>query len=149
MFRLLTLPLLLLSLSSLAQLNVVGDAIALGSDCYRLTEAIGTQQGAAWSDCTIDISEPFTMDFTVYLGNNNGGADGIAWVLQQIGPQADNPSDGGGIGYDANPPYFNPALIIEFDTYQNGWAGDPSYDHLALQRDGSGDHTGPNCIAGC
>ena len=149
MFRLLTLPLLLLSLSSLAQLNVVGDAIALGSDCYRLTEAIGTQQGAAWSDCTIDISEPFTMDFTVYLGNNNGGADGIAWVLQQIGPEADNPSDGGGIGYDANPPYFNPALIIEFDTYQNGWAGDPSYDHLALQRDGSGDHTGPDCIAGC
>ena len=65
MFRFLTLPLLLLSLSSLAQLNVVGDAIALGSDCYRLTEAIGTQQRAACSDCTIDISEPVTMDFTV------------------------------------------------------------------------------------
>ena len=149
MFRLLVLPLLLLSLSGLAQLNVVGDAIALGGDCYRLTEATGNQTGAAWSNCTIDVSQPFTMDFTVYLGNNNGGADGIAWVLQQIGPQAENPSNGGGIGYHANPPYFNPALIIEFDTYENGWAGDPSYDHLALQRDGSGDHTGANCIAGC
>jgi len=147
--RILSILLLLLSASALAQLNVVGDAVALGGDCYRLTENIGTQQGAAWSNCTIDVSQTFTMDFTVYLGNNNGGADGIAWVLQQVGPLAENPSNGGGIGYNADPPFFLPSLIIEFDTWQNGGQGDPSFDHVALQRDGSNNHNGENCISGC
>ena len=48
---------------------------------------------------------------------------------------------------ETNPPTFNPSLIIEFDTWVNG-LGDPNEDHIALQRDGTNDHTGPDCLAG-
>ena len=83
----LLLPLLILPALGLTQLNVVGDASALGGDCYRLTEAIGTQTGAAWSDCPLDVSQPFSMDFTVNLGTNDGGADGICLLYTSPSPR--------------------------------------------------------------
>ena len=46
-------------------------------------------------------------------------------------------------------PQFNPSLIVEFDTWANGNVGDPFYDHVALQRDGTHNHNGVNCIEGC
>ena len=105
--------------------------------------------GAAQSDCTIDVSEPFTMDFAVYLGNNNGGADGIAWVLQQIGPQAENPSDGGGIGMmPIRPTSIRPSSSSSTPTRTAG-LGTPATTIWRTRQDGSGDHTGANCIAGC
>lgn len=132
-----------------AQFNLVGDAVPLGADCVRLTPNIGTQAGAAWGICQLDVSQPFSFDLTVNLGTNDGGADGIAWLLQQQGGCADNPEDGGGLGYNSDPPFFNPSIIIEFDTWSNGQFGDPWYDHVALQRDGSANHTGTSCLAGC
>ena len=43
---------------------------------------------------------------------------------------------GGNIGYNT----LNPSLTIEFDTWQNSDRNDPTYDHLGLMVDGSGNH---------
>ncbi len=137
------------------QFTILENATSLSQNCVQLTPANNTQSGAAWHDCTLDLDFPFTLELTVNLGTNNGGADGIALLLQQNGPNAPTSSNGGNMGYGnfeggiTVPPSFSPSLIIEFDTWQNGWAGDPSYDHIAVQRDGTADHTGVDCLTGC
>ena len=145
-----------ISLSASAQFNVVENATVLSSNCVQLTPAQNAQRGAAWYDCTLDVAFPFTLDLTVNLGSNDGGADGIAWVMQQIGPGALTSSNGGNMGYGNfdGPsgtfvdPVFDPSLAIEFDTWVNGNVGDPFYDHVALQRDGTHNHNSPDCLAG-
>ena len=72
----------------MGQFTVVEDAVLLGADCVQLTSNNTGQLGAAWSDCTIDVAFPFSLDLTVNLGSSDGGADGIAWMLQQNGPNA-------------------------------------------------------------
>lgn len=74
---------------------------------------------------------------------DNNGADGICFVLQTVGTAAIGES-GGGLGY-LN---FGTSLGIEFDTYQNGDYGDPTYDHIAIERDGDINHNSLNNIAG-
>ena len=138
-----------------AQFSVMEDAVALSANCVQLTAATASQRGAAWAECPLDVSHPFSIELTVFLGNNNGGADGIAWVMQQLGPNAPTTFNGGNMGYGNYTnatgfidPVFDPSLVVEFDTWLNGNMGDPTYDHVALQRDGTHDHTSPNCLAG-
>ena len=152
--RILLLLLLFPCATGLAQFNVTGSASTLGNDCVQLTPAANSQQGSAWNVDQIDVSLPFCIQLSVNLGSNNSGADGIAFVLHQLGPNAPSTSNGGNMGYGNytggtfNPPTFNPSLIIEFDTWVNGFLGDPNEDHIALQRDGTNDHTGPDRLAG-
>lgn len=141
---------------AMAQFTVVEDAVLLGADCVQLTPNNTGQRGAAWSDCTIDVAFPFSLDLTVNLGSNDGGADGIAWMLQQNGPNTITSGNGGNMGYGNftpalgfTDPQFNPSLIVEFDTWANGNVGDPIYDHVALQRDGTHNHNSPDCLDGC
>ena len=48
-----------------------------------LTQDLGNQAGAAWSDNRISLLSPFTVEFSVYLGTKNAsGADGIAFAFQ-------------------------------------------------------------------
>ena len=154
MHRILLLLLLFPCATGLAQFNVTGSASTLGNDCVQLTPAANTQQGSAWNVDQIDVSLPFCIQLSVNLGSNDGGADGIAFVLHQLGPNAPSTSNGGNMGYGNytggtfNPPTFSPSLIIEFDTWVNGFLGDPNEDHIALQRDGTNNHTGPDCLAG-
>ena len=42
---------------------------------------------------------------------------------------------------------IDPSVIIEMDTYQGGAQGDPFYDHIGIQKDGSNDHFGGDLIA--
>lgn len=146
--------LLILPVGIHAQFSILEDAVALSADCIQLTTTAASQRGAAWAECPLDITHPFSIELTVFLGTNNGGADGIAWVMQQIGPNAPTTFNGGNMGYGNYnatgfiDPIFDPSLVVEFDTWLNGNMGDPSYDHVALQRDGTHDHTSPNCLAG-
>ena len=39
-------------------------------------------------------------------------------------------------------------MVIEFDTFEGTLNGDPSYDHVAMNRNGDIDHTTPNNLAG-
>jgi len=123
-----------------AQYQANGNAVQTSCNCYRLTAAQDNQSGSVWNVNQIDLNNPFNFAFDVYLGCSDGGADGMAFVLQPLSVNAG--SVGGGIGYAG----ITPSLAVEMDTYQNNT--DPSYDHMALQTGGSVSHGTGNTLAG-
>ena len=90
----------------------------------------------------IDLNQPFSFNIDVFLGCNGGGADGIAFVLQPISTSLG--STGGGIGYQN----ISPSFAVEFDTCFNSTYSDPWYNHVAIQKNGNLNHTGPSNLAG-
>ncbi|MEO0405673.1 MAG: L-type lectin-domain containing protein, partial [Bacteroidota bacterium] len=119
-----------------------GDAEFIGDDCYRLTEAINTQNGTVWYAEQLDLNDPFDFSFTMNFGTNDSqGADGIVFVLQTVGTGAIGES-GGGIGFLG----FNPSFGVEFDTWTNGDFGDLIADHIAMISNGDVNHNGLNAI---
>jgi len=116
--------------------SLVGSAKpGLLPDCYQLTESRPRQTGAVWADRPLRVDESFQIEFTVNLGADSFGADGVVMVLQTVGARALGDA-GLGIGYRG----MRPSLGIEFDTYRNTELGDPDLDHVALVRDGISDH---------
>jgi hypothetical protein len=103
-----------------------GDATIQPGNVFQLTPAIGNQSGSVWNNIQINLNNPFHFNIDLFLGCNNGGADGIAFVLQPISTSLG--SSGGGLGYAG----INPSFAVEFDTWQN--SSDPSYDHIAIQK---------------
>jgi hypothetical protein len=97
---------------------------------YTLTTASNNQTGAIWNKNRLDLRESWEAYFELYLGNNDNGADGIAFVLQDKG--IDPPLlSGGGLGYSG---LFN-SVAVEFDDFNNGTAwGDLADDHVAIHR---------------
>ena len=112
-----------------------GTAISLGDDCYQLTANANYQNGTVWYGNQIDLSTDFDISFFMNFGTSDGGADGMCFVLHTLGTTAIGQS-GGGLGY-LN---FGTSLAVEFDTYQNGNYGDPTYDHIAIVKNGNIDH---------
>jgi lectin family protein len=98
----------------------------------RLTESGPYQVGSAWYTGQVDLTAPFESSFEAYLHEGRQGADGIAFVLQTIGPEALG-GWGGGLGYR----FLNPSVAVEFDTFQN--PTDPSNNHLAVVLGGDPD----------
>lgn len=119
-----------------------GNSSHLGNGDYRLTPNAGGQFGSVWYQNKMDLSSDFNLEFDVYLGNNDGGADGMAFVLQPL--STGEGTGGGGIGYLG----ISPSLAVEFDTYQNGDRSDPSADHLSLQSNGVINHYTANNLQG-
>jgi len=136
------------NLSVQGQFTLHNNATNIGDDCYRLTQAQPSQRGAIWKTGLFDANESWEMQAEVLFGGNNSGADGMAFVLKA-------PSSGfiGGLGglmgfggfFGA--PAIEPSVIIEMDTYQGGAQGDPFYDHIGIQKDGSNNHFGGDMIA--
>lgn len=112
-----------------------GNASISGSD-ITLTPASNTQFGAVWSTDRLDLSKDFRVKSQLYFGNNNAGADGLAFVLQPL--SSNQGSSGGGLGYAG----INPSFSVEFDTYYNG-AHELSNDHMAIIKNGlaAGNHS--------
>ncbi|MBT4217310.1 MAG: hypothetical protein HOE25_01935, partial [Flavobacteriales bacterium] len=106
---------------------------------YQLTQAINGQLGSAWNSVTLDLTQPFSFDVDLFFGNNDGGADGIAFLLQQVSTNVG--SSGGNLGYYG----ISPSFCVEFDTWQNGLINsDPWYDHIAVQKNGNLVHSSSN-----
>ena len=121
-----------------------GSAQSIGDDCYQLTQTSTNQNGTVWYGNQINLTEPFDLQFTMNFGTlDANGADGICFVLQTVGTAAIGQS-GGGMGY-LN---FGTSLGIEFDTWQNAEYGDPTYDHIAIEKNGDINHNGIGNIAG-
>ena len=116
-----------------------GNAAQPIPNTYQLTQASNGQSGSAWNSVTLNLTQPFSFDVDMFFGFNNGGADGIAFLLQQVNTNVG--TGGGGIGYQG----IMPSFCVEFDTWQNGTINaDPWYDHLAVQKNGDLNHSSPN-----
>ncbi len=127
------------------QFTVGGNASSLGGGCYQLTSASNSQAGYVYQNAAINLNEPFDYRYSVYLGNNNGGADGIVFALRgSLG----NPyigTGGGAIGFNGNG--FTNSVGIEVDTWYNGNFGDLAVDHIGMFKNGTVNHSGTGSLA--
>src|SRR5215203_1220053 len=94
-------------LSAQAQFSTVGAAAPLSSGdpnatCFTLTPAQMERKGAIWNNTPINLSSSFQFDTRMYFGASDAGADGIAFVLQQVGTTYIG-NAGAAIGYAREP----------------------------------------------
>ncbi|MCW5907578.1 MAG: gliding motility-associated C-terminal domain-containing protein [Chitinophagales bacterium] len=118
--------------------TILGNASSLsGCNCFRLTPNANNQAGAIFQNNTINLNNSFDYTFNVFLGcNGSSGADGIVFVLTSNPNGLGN--QGEGMGYaGGNQPF---SFAVEFDTWQNGNAGDPSFDHIGINSGGFYNH---------
>ena len=136
-------------LSANAQFTTVAAATPLASGdpnatCFILNPPMLEQKGAVWNNTPINLSSSFELNTRMYFGATDAGADGMAFVLQQVGTTYIG-NAGAGIGY-ALEPWQNPvpSFIIEFDTWYNQFGAmyDPSpADHVGFQKNSSNSHS--------
>ena len=111
---------------------VLNNNASLSGDIVTLTpDALG-QNGSVWGKMRINLDYDFKVTSSIYLGTDDGGADGIAFVLQPLSSNAG--SSGGGMGYQG----ISPSYAVEFDTYYNEGADPTSADHIAIVKNGEG-----------
>jgi gliding motility-associated-like protein len=124
--------------STQAQFFLNGNAVATNDSCYQLTSAVNWEAGSLWNGQKIDLNSSFDLLVDLFLGcEDMQGADGMVFGLQPISTSIG--SGGGAIGFGD----VEPALGVEFDTYQNLDFGDPVFDHITIIRDGIVNHTLP------
>jgi len=124
------------------QYTINGSASQNSCNCYTLTQNLLTQSGSVWNNNRINLSQSFNFKFDVFLGCSDGGADGMAFVLQPISTSVGG--NGSGMGYGG----ITPGVAVTLDTYQNSSPdSDPFYDHIAIQLNGNVNHNSPNTIS--
>ena len=111
---------------------VLNNNASLSGDIVTLTPDALSQNGSVWGKMRINLDYDFKVTSSIYLGTDDGGADGIAFVLQPLSSNAG--SSGGGMGYQG----ISPSYAVEFDTYYNGGADPTSNDHIAIVKNGEG-----------
>ena len=117
-----------------------------GPAVLQLTANSTNQVGSAWYTTPQVVQNGFTTNFQFQL-TPAGGADGIAFVIQNAGTSAIGftGGNGGALGYgddDANEfpnTGIQNSLAIEFDVFQNSW--DLAGSHVAVQSCGTGPNT--------
>jgi len=126
-----------------SQYQINGDASQISCNCYQLTQDIQSESGSVWNVNQIDLTSGFNYNFEVWLGCDEWGADGIAFVLQPI-----NVNQGGqssSLGYGG----ISPSLAIEVDIWPNDVTmSDPQDDHVAIMQNGNTDHASVDNLAG-
>ncbi|MES2776272.1 MAG: hypothetical protein V4722_19005 [Bacteroidota bacterium] len=101
-----------------SQYTFSGNAVNLRGNSFRLTQAINSQSGVVWFQNKISLGSDLVVDANIYLGNNNDGSDGMAFLLQPV--CNDLGGLGGCIGYCG----VTQSLAVEFDIWQNNlWRG--------------------------
>ena len=95
------------------QWNTSENATGLPGSCVQITPNIVNQKGAAWHECPLRLDEPFDLQFLVNLGDNDNGADGICFVIQDSGNNGNFlvGENGHSIGF-ANGPFGNSSVAI-------------------------------------
>lgn len=124
-----------------------GTTTTLNNGCYSLTSAANALSGYAYESQSINLNDSFDMVFSVNVGSNPAGADGMMFILRQsLDPsQLIAGGTGGLIGYSGTG-LENGSLGIEIDTYENGDLGDPFYDHISIFKNASTNHNLPNAL---
>jgi len=97
--------------------NVAGSANYKSTNEIQLTPDLVNQAGSAMSFGKIDFNKDFNFNVEVFLGLNDGGADGMAIVFHND-PNGINAVgiSGSGLGAEG----IKNGISIEFDTYNNG-----------------------------
>lgn len=120
-------------------LNGGADGAAVATDAsnrqvLRVTKNVGSQAGSAFSTTAVPLggNASFSTKFQFnFNGQQNGGADGLVFVVQTVSNNVG--SAGGGIGY-ANIPN---SVGIEFDNWNNGGVDDNSDNHVGIDLSGN------------
>ena len=107
-------------------------AIEPQSQVLRLTGGGFRQSGSAWAAQPIDLTRSFDTTFQAYLHAGANRADGIAFLVQAVGPRALG-GWGGGLGYRG----IRPSVAVELDDFRN--VGDPAGDHVGVVLRGNPD----------
>jgi hypothetical protein len=123
--------------------NPVGDTEPDGANCYQLTDGSNNQNSALWYDDLMDLSQPIDIVFTMNFGCDEGGADGMVFVMQTAGNDVIG-ADGQGLGFSG----FSPSLGVEFDIYPNGDENDINNDHIGILTNGVSDHNAASSLTG-
>lgn len=136
--------LLLLSAIGLrAQFYLNGDAFQRNDTCYQLTYDVNNSGGSIWNPDKVNLNESFDVVLEVMLGCKDAdGADGMVFGFQPVSTSIG--ALGGSIGFGG----VMPSLGVEIDTWQNTTLGDPTFDHLAIIKNGVLSHSGPTNLAG-
>jgi hypothetical protein len=102
---------------------------------FTLTPNMGNQSGSVWRTQQLTLAKSFALQFSVYLGTNDGsGGDGMTFALQR---SANGTSALGGGGQNMGMAAISPSIVVEFDTYDNGTGiGDIAADHLSILKNG-------------
>jgi gliding motility-associated-like protein len=117
--------------------NISNTTCTSSDTCFTLTGNTNWQQGAVWDLDTIDLNQAFDATFCMFLGNNDGGADGFAFLMRAPNSNTYG-EEGGGLGYGTSngTDGIHPSVAIEFDTYYNSDYFDIIDDHTQLVLNG-------------
>ncbi|MFH1866782.1 MAG: alpha/beta fold hydrolase [Patescibacteria group bacterium] len=113
-------------------LKIINDALVT-TNKLRLTKALKNEKGACWHRNQQIVVDTFETTFRFQItdcGGLDGGADGLAFVIQNASDSAIG-NHGGGIAYYG----IVNSLAIEFDMYDNG--RDPNNNHISVQSRGT------------
>lgn len=113
-----------------------------GDEILLTNDGIGNA-GAAWSKYQFDLSQDFSINFEIYLGTKDAGADGVAFFFKSKKDKDHMLAGGGGnLGYGGSATVkgvyekvFKDTFGMKFDTFQS--PGEPSGDHLAFIKEGN------------
>lgn len=120
--------------------TVSGGSANPGGTCYCMT--VQNETGTSvWEDNGLllsdfqDTNNDLTWDMEIYLGTNDAGGHGMAFVIQTEGPSAGG-NGGAPLGYGGTSGIV-PSIAVEIDTNPNGFDATTD-DHLAIHL--NGDH---------
>lgn len=119
--------------SNTGKINFNGSAVA-ASNQLQLTSTGMSQAGSAFfvDPVTVNASTSFQTQFRLQMTGGVGGADGMAFVIQNSADGADALGTFGvGLGYQ----FLERSLAIEFDTYQN--QSETNGNHVAVVVNGN------------
>lgn len=138
--------LLFLAGSASAQYYFLGTAGNMPNGCIRLTPDEPYAEGLAYNYTKLDLTRYFEIQFDLYLGDKDVGADGITFVIHDDVRGFDAFGQWGEcMGYGRFNPLrpgnsIDPSVAVEFDTYQNPYQNDPVCDHIAYLENGVSRH---------
>ena len=125
-----------------SSMGITGPNGNVNCNCFQLTPSQQAQVGSVWNENKINLNESIRIEFDIYLGNNDGGADGVVFGLQKQSTSIG--VSGGGMGMQG----VSPSLGVYIDTYQNTDVNDPADDHISININGNLDHNSNSNVDG-
>jgi VCBS repeat-containing protein len=115
-------------------LTTAGNASLVSGTTYQLTPNLGSQVGGVWGN--VNLNQDFVVTSRAFFGANNGGAEGLAFVLQN---QSSTSLGGAFTSRGAN---ITGAFGVQFDTWFHGQDNEINSDFSQFFRQGAVNNQG-------